>query len=182
MEINGEALQLHAVDKKPYRFQTISIIIYIFPPVLTQMQLKRAEQDKQVLQEQVSQLHQEVSSYSLEIVDLNERLKRSRRKLSERKRQSQDKYYSSKWVDFGLSNNLQHPALGYFILLVLYWVMQGEACAWAVEPRIQSGQYARWVTECPQEAWLWSQVERLCPKHSQKAAAGEGRTSVQVSQ
>ena len=79
-----------------YRFQTISIIIYIFPPVLTQIQLKRAEQDKQVLQEQVSQLHQEVSSYGLEIVDLNERLKRSRRKLSERKRQSQDKYYSSK--------------------------------------------------------------------------------------
>ena len=79
-----------------YRFQTISIIIYIFPPVLTQIQLKCAEQDKHVLKEQVSQLHQEVSSYSLEIVDLNERLKRSRKKLSERKRQSQDKYYSSK--------------------------------------------------------------------------------------
>lgn len=152
----------------------------VFSSVLAQTQLKVAEQDKRILQEQVSQLQQEVSSYSLEIVDLNERLKRSRRKLSERKRQSQDKYYSSKWVDFKLFNNL-HPGLGYFIHLVLYWVTQGEACAWEAKLRIQSGQCARWVTKCPQEAWLWSQVERLCPKHSQKAAAGESRASVQVS-
>ena len=132
----------------------------VFSSVLAQTQLKVAEQDKRILQEQVSQLQQEVSSYSLEIVDLNERLKRSRRKLSERKRQSQDKYYSSKWVDFKLFNNL-HPALGYFIHLVLYWVTQGEACAWEAKLRIQSGQCARWVTKCPQEVWLWIQVETL---------------------
>ena len=48
----------------------------VFSSVLAQTQLKVAEQDKQILQEQVSQLQQEVSSYSLEIVDLNERLKR----------------------------------------------------------------------------------------------------------
>ena len=161
-----------------YSFQTMFIMCILFCTCTTQ--LKVAEQDKRILQEQVSQLQQEVSSYSLEIVDLNERLKRSRRKLSERKRQSQDKYYSSKWVDFKLFNNL-HPALGYFIHLVLYWVTQGEACAWEAKLRIQSGQCARWVAKCPQEAWLWSQVERLCPKHSQKAAAGESRASVQVS-
>ena len=60
------------------------------------LQLKLAEHDKQLLQEQLSRLQQDVGSYSLEIVDLRDRLERSRRKLSEKKRRSLDKLHSSK--------------------------------------------------------------------------------------
>ena len=71
-------------------------IQYVHDCSFVYLQLKLAEHDKQLLQEQLSRLQQDVGSYSLEIVDLRDRLERSRRKLSEKKRRSLDKLHSSK--------------------------------------------------------------------------------------
>ena len=62
----------------------------------THTQLRLAEQEKAMLQEQLAQLQQEVGSCNLEILELSDKLKRARVKLSERKRHSTDKLYASK--------------------------------------------------------------------------------------
>ena len=49
-----------------------------------------------MLQEQVARLQQEVGSCNLEVLELSDKLERARVRLSERRRHSTDKLYTSK--------------------------------------------------------------------------------------
>ena len=64
----------------------------------THTQLKLMGEEKRHLQEQNSRLQQEVGSCNLEILDLNDKLERARKKQSERRRQSLDKFHASKYA------------------------------------------------------------------------------------
>lgn len=69
---------------------------YLIVPMFPMIQLKAAEHEKQLLQEQLLSAQTEVSSCNREILNLGDKLGRAQKKIMERKRHSLDKLHTSK--------------------------------------------------------------------------------------